>query len=162
VCRVSQPLRVVVDDLSGPEVADLLAEHLASMHQLTPAGSVHALDLTGLRTPDVTFWSAWAGDDLAGCGALKELDPRRGEVKSMRTAPAYLRRGVAVAVLAEIVAAARDRGYEELLLETGPPGPGFGAAHALYTRSGFEPCGPFGDYTDDPFSRFFRLDLTAG
>lgn len=157
---MSPSLRVVVDDLSGPEVAALLADHLASMRQLTPAESVHALDLTGLRTPDVTFWSAWAGDDLAGCGALKELDPRRGEVKSMRTAPAYLRRGVAAAVLAEIVATARDRQYDELLLETGPDS-AFGAAHALYARWGFEPCGPFADYTDDPFSRFFRLGLTA-
>jgi putative acetyltransferase len=157
---VSEPLRVVVDDLSGPEVAALLADHLASMHQLTPAESVHALDLDGLRKPDVTFWSAWVGPDLAGCGALKELDPRRGEVKSMRTAPAYLRRGVAAAVLAQIVATARDRGYDELLLETGPD-PAFGAAHALYARSGFEPCGPFADYGDDPFSRYFRLELSA-
>jgi putative acetyltransferase len=155
---VDQPLRIVVDDLSGPEVAALLADHLASMHELTPAESVHALDLSELRTPDVTFWSAWAGAELAGCGALKELDPRRGEVKSMRTAPAHLRRGVAAAVLDEIVATARERGYDELLLETGPA-PAFGAAHALYTRSGFEPCGPFADYTDDPFSRFFRLEL---
>lgn len=162
MCPVSPPLRVVVDDLSGPEVAALLAGHLASMHRISPAGSVHALDLTGLRTPDVTFWSAWVGDDLAGCGALKELDPRRGEVKSMRTALAHLRRGVAAAVLAEIVATARDRGYDELLLETGPPGPEFGAAHALYARSGFVPCGPFADYDDDPFSRFFALDLRQG
>ena len=119
---------------------------------------MHALDLTGLRDPDVTFWSAWAGADLAGCGALKEIDASRGEVKSMRTAPAYLRRGVAAAVLAEIVAAARSRGYDELLLETGH-GPAFDAAHALYARFGFEPCGPFADYTDDPFSRFFRLEF---
>jgi putative acetyltransferase len=161
VCPVSPPLRIVVDDLSGPEVEALLADHLTSMHQLTPPGSVHALDLTGLRTPDVTFWSAWVGADLAGCGALKELDPRRGEVKSMRTAPAYLRRGVAAAVLTEIVATARDRGYDQLLLETGPDRE-FGAAHALYARFGFVPCGPFAGYTDDPFSRFFLLDLTAG
>jgi putative acetyltransferase len=159
LCPVSQPLRVVLDDLSGPEVASLLADHLSSMRRVTPAESVHALDLTGLRTPEVTFWSAWVGGDLAGCGALKELDPRRGEVKSMRTAPAHLRRGVAAAVLAEIVAAARARGYGELLLETGH-GPEFDAAHALYARAGFEPCGPFAGYTDDPFSRFFRLDLT--
>ena len=109
-------------------------------------------------TPDVTFWSAWSGADLAGGGALKELDPRRGEVKSMRTAPTYLRRGVAAAVLAEIVAEAGRRGYDELLLETGH-GPAFAAAHALYARSGFEPCGPFGDYADDPFSRFFVLEI---
>ena len=155
---MSQPLRVAVDDLTGPEVAALLADHLSSMHENTPAGSVHALDLSGLRTPDVTFWSAWSGDDLAGCGALKELDPRRGEVKSMRTAPAYLRRGVAAALLTEIVATARDRGYDELLLETGHGGP-FDAAHALYARFGFVPCGPFAGYTDDSFSRFFRLGL---
>jgi putative acetyltransferase len=155
---VHRRLRIVVDDLSGPEVAALLADHLASMHELTPAESVHALDLSGLRTPDVTFWSAWSGAELAGCGALKELDPTRGEVKSMRTAPAHLRRGVAAAVLTEIIATARDRGYDELLLETGPD-PAFAAAHALYIRSGFVPCGRFADYADDPFSRFFRLDL---
>jgi len=158
VCAVDQQLRIVIDDLSGPEVAALLAEHLASMHQLTPAESVHALDLSGLRAPGVTFWSAWYGAELAGCGALKELDPTRGEVKSMRTAAAHLRRGVSAAVLAEIIATARHRGYDELLLETGPA-PAFGAAHALYSRFGFEPCGPFGDYSDDPFSRFFRLAL---
>jgi putative acetyltransferase len=154
-------LRVVVDDLAGPDVAALLSDHLDAMHSNTPAGSVHALDLSSLRAPDVTFWSAWLGSDLAGCGALKELDATRGEVKSMRTAPAHLRRGVAVAVLTEIVETARSRGYVELLLETGHGGP-FDAAHGLYARFGFVPCGPFADYTDDPFSRFFRLDLTAG
>jgi putative acetyltransferase len=155
---VTADVRVVVDDLSGPEVAALLSDHLDSMHAITPADSVHALDLSGLRAPDVTFWSAWVGHDLAGCGALKELDARSGEVKSMRTAPAYLRRGIAAAVLAEIVATARSRGYAELLLETGHGGP-FDAAHGLYARFGFVPCGPFGDYTDDPFSRFFVLEL---
>jgi putative acetyltransferase len=155
---VTDALRVVVDDLTGPEVAALLSEHLDSMHAITPAGSVHALDLSGLRAPEVTFWSAWSGEELAGCGALKELTPTSGEVKSMRTAPAYLRRGVAAAVLAEIIASARSRGYEELLLETGHGAP-FDAAHALYERHGFVPCGPFADYTDDPFSRFFRLTL---
>jgi putative acetyltransferase len=153
-------LRIVVDDLSGPEVAALLSDHLESMHVITPAGSVHALDLSALRSPDVTFWSAWVGADLTGCGALKELDATHGEVKSMRTAPAYLRRGVAAAVLAQIVATARARGYLRLSLETGHGGP-FDAAHALYTRFGFAPCGPFGDYSDDPFSRFFTLDLAA-
>jgi putative acetyltransferase len=153
-------VRVAVDDLSGPEVAALLSDHLDSMHEHTPAGSVHALDLTALRSPDVTFWSAWVGSELAGCGALKELDVRHGEVKSMRTAPSYLRRGVAAAVLAEIVATARSRGYDRLSLETGHGGP-FEAAHGLYTRFGFVPCGPFGDYGDDPFSRYFTLDLSG-
>ena len=151
-------LRVVEDDRFGPEVVALLSDHLAAMHEHSPPGSVHALDLDGLRDPAVTFWTAWFGHALTGCGALKELDARSGEVKSMRTAPAYLRRGIAAAVLAEIVAVARERGYAELLLETGHGEP-FDAAHGLYARWGFVPCGPFGDYTDDPFSRFFRLEL---
>jgi putative acetyltransferase len=150
--------RIEVDDLSGPAVAELLGDHLAAMHEHSPPGSVRALDLTALRAPEVTFWSAWAGDELAGCGALKELDPKHGEVKSMRTAPAYLRRGVAAAVLATIVAAAHERGYVRLSLETGHGAP-FDAAHALYLRFGFEPCGPFADYPDDPFSRFFTVDV---
>jgi putative acetyltransferase len=156
---VTAELRVVVDDLSGPEVAALLSEHLESMRAYSPACSVHALDVAGLRNPEVTFWAAWSGPGLAGCGALKELGARRGEVKSMRTATAYLRRGVAAAVLGAIVAEARARGYEELLLETGT-GAAFDAAHSLYARAGFVGCGPFADYTDDPFSRFYRLDLT--
>lgn len=146
------------DDLSSAEVQALLADHLAGMHATTPADSVHALDLEGLRAPGVTFWTAWVDGRLAGCGALKELDAARGEVKSMRTAPAHLRRGVAAALLTRIVATARERGYAELLLETGH-GPAFDAAHGLYARFGFEPCGPFADYTDDPFSRFLRLAL---
>jgi putative acetyltransferase len=155
---VTAELRVVVDDLTGPEVAALLTDHLDAMRAHSPACSVHALDLAGLRDPGVTFWSAWLGAELAGCGALKELDTRRGEVKSMRTAPAHLRRGVAAAVLEEIVAEARARRYDELLLETGT-GEVFDAAHGLYARFGFVPCGPFGAYTDDPFSRYYRLPL---
>lgn len=151
-------LRVEIDDLSGPEVAALLSDHLDEMRRHSPACSVHALDLERLRTPDITFWAAWAGPDLAGCGALKALADGSGEVKSMRTAPAYLRRGVAAAILTEIVDAARGRGYPELWLETGH-GEAFDAAHALYARFGFEPCGPFADYPDDPFSRYFHLIL---
>jgi putative acetyltransferase len=146
------------DDLSGPAVVALLADHLAGMHATSPPESVHALDLSGLRVPEVTFWSAWLGDGLAGCGALKELSPLSGEVKSMRTAPAYLRRGVAAAVLTTIVTTARARGYAELLLETGT-GPDFEAAAGLYRRFGFAVTGPFAAYTEDPFSQYFRLAL---
>lgn len=149
---------VVEDDLSGPEVRALLADHLAGMHEHSPPGSVFALDLAGLTAPEVTFWSAWVDGALAGCGALKALPGDLGEVKSMRTAPAYLRRGVAAAVLATIVETARDRGYAALLLETGH-GPAFDAAHGLYARAGFVPTGPFGDYEDSEFSRYFRLEL---
>ena len=151
-------LRIVEDDHFGPEVVALLSDHLASMHQHSPEGSVHALDLGGLRDPAVTFWSAWVGPDLAGCGALKELGPSHGEVKSMRTAPAHLRQGVAAALLDQIVATARERGYRRVSLETGS-GTAFAPAQALYARHGFVPCGPFAAYVDDPFSRFFTLEL---
>ena len=151
-------LWIVEDDSFGAEVVALLSDHLASMHQHSPAGSVHALDPGGLRDPAVTFWSAWVGRDLAGCGALKELGPAHGEVKSMRTAPAFLRQGVAAALLDQIVATARARDYRQVSLETGS-GPAFAPAQALYARHGFVPCGPFADYVDDPFSRFFTREL---
>ncbi len=151
-------LRIVRDDLSGAAIAALLREHLENMHAITPPGSVHALDLERLRSPEITFWSAWAGDDLVGCGALKELGARRGEVKSMRTAAAYRRRGVATRMLEHIIDEARRRGYTTLLLETGALS-AFAPARALYERYGFVPCGPFEGYTDDPNSAFRRMDL---
>ncbi len=124
------------DDLSGPEIAALLAEHLASMHRQSPPGSVHALPLDALRRPEITFWSAWENGALLGCGALKELDPHHGEIKSMRTAAGHLRKGVATAMLRHILAAARKRGYSRLSLETGAQS-GFEAARQLYRAPRF-------------------------
>ncbi len=146
------------DDLTDPAVVALLAEHLRDMHAHTPPESVHALDIAGLGAPDVTFWTAWADDELLGCGALKELDATHGEIKSMRTAAAHLRRGVAAAILAHIIKVARQRGYERLSLETGSGGP-FDAALRFYERHGFEYCEPFADYRPDPFSRFMTRRL---
>lgn len=149
------------DDLTGPEIQALLAEHLRNMHEISPPESVHALDLTGLRRPEITFWTAWSGDDrLLGCGALKELEPRQGEVKSMRTTAAARRRGVGRAILNHIIATARARGYERLSLETGAE-PAFAPARTLYQSAGFEYCGPFADYTLDPNSVFLTLRLGA-
>ena len=142
-----------IDDLSSPAVQALVAEHLAGMHSSTPPGHVNALALEGLRQPDVTFWSAWRGADLCGCGALKELDATTGEVKSMRTRSPFLRSGVGRAVLDEIVRTARSRGYKQLYLETGT-GERFVAAHALYLRNGFSWCGAFGGYTATDFNVF--------
>ena len=124
------------DDLSSPEVQSLVAEHLSGMHSNTPPGHVHALAIENLRAPNVTFWCAWADDVLCGCGALKELDRLTGEVKSMRTRSAFLRRGVGQAILDEIIRTSRQRGYARLLLETGT-GQAFDAAHVLYQRNGF-------------------------
>lgn len=146
------------DNLTGPKIADLLREHLEHMHEITPPESVHALDLEALRSPDITFWSAWEGDELLGCGALKQLDSKTGEIKSMRTAKAHRRRGVASKILEHIIQEARQRAYDCLNLETGAL-PEFAPARALYTQYGFEYRGPFADYTDDPNSVFMTKKL---
>jgi putative acetyltransferase len=146
------------DDLQGPEIRALLEEHLRHMHEMSPPESVHALDIDALRRPDITFWTAWEGTTLLGCGALRELDPTHGEIKSMRTSRAHLRRGTARAMLAHIVDAARRRGYARLSLETGSMA-GFAPARRLYAGFGFAICPPFGDYVDDPNSVFMTLAL---
>ena len=150
--------RLVEDDLTGPEIAALLQAHLDSMREHSPPDSVHALDLEALRAPEISFWTAWDGDRLAGCGALKALGAGHGEIKSMRTAQSHLRCGVAAQILSHMIAVARARGYHRLSLETGSSEP-FIAAHRLYERFGFEPCGPYADYTDDAFSQYYALNL---
>ena len=109
------------DDLSGPEIAELLAFHLSEMHRHSPMESVHAMPIGRLRDTDVTFWTLWDGEALAGCGALKEINGEHGELKSMRTAPEFLRRGVGKAILQHLIAEGRRRGYRRLSLETGRP-----------------------------------------
>nr|WP_242043334.1 GNAT family N-acetyltransferase [Leptolyngbya sp. FACHB-671] len=151
-------LEIREDDLTGQQIADLLREHLENMHEITPPESVHALDLEALRSPDITFWSAWKGDELLGCGALKELDPKTGEVKSMRTANAHRRKGVAAKILEHLIKEAERRGYDCLNLETGSFAE-FAPARALYTRYGFEYRGPFAEYIDDPNSVFMTKKL---
>ena len=147
-----------LDDLSGPEIHALLEEHLRGMHALSPPESVHALDLGALRKPEITFWTAWSEGSLLGCGALKELDGGHGEVKSMRTATAHQRMGVARAILAHIVGVARSRAYTALSLETGSMS-AFVPARQLYQSFGFRVCGPFAEYAEDPHSVFMTLQL---
>jgi putative acetyltransferase len=150
--------RIVEDDLSGPEIAALLELHLGEMHQWSPACKVHAMPLERLREPDVTFFAAWDGDTLAACGALKELDPEHGEIKSMRAAPEYRGRGAGRAILEHIMAEALSRGYARLSLETGRTEP-FEPAHRLYQGYGFEPCEAFADYVLDDFSICMSREL---
>jgi putative acetyltransferase len=149
------------DDLTGPEIIALLNEHLRSMAQLSPPESCHALDLDGLRKPDITFWSIWDGSELAGCGALKELNDRHGEIKSMRTAYAYQRKGIASQMLQHILKEALRRGYRRLSLETGSM-EDFAPARRLYARFGFTECGPFADYAEDPYSVFMTREFREG
>jgi putative acetyltransferase len=151
-------MKIRVDDLRGPEIQALIAEHLRGMQAITPAESVHAPDLAALRRPDITFWSAWEGNELLGCGALKELEPGHGEIKSMRTVVKHLRTGVAAAMLEHILAEARRRSYRRLSLETGAPEE-FLPARTLYSRFGFGECGPFAGYGPDPNSVFMTREL---
>lgn len=151
-------MQIEVDDLTRAEVHALLQAHLDAMQANSPPESVHALDLSALRQPDITFWTAWQDGDLLGCGALKQLGAGHAEIKSMRTAAGHLRKGVAKAILEVILAEAVRRGYRSVSLETGS-GPAFAPAHKLYECFGFSRCGPFGDYVEDDFSVFMTKQL---
>jgi putative acetyltransferase len=151
-------LDIRIDDLEGPEVLALLREHLASLAPTAPAESRHALDLSGLRGPDITFWSIWDGPVLAGFGALKQLTKSHGEIKSMRTAATHLRRGVAAQLLEHIIREAAARGYSRLSLETGSM-EYFEPARRLYASFGFASCLPFASYKPDPNSVFMTRQI---
>src|SRR5512140_1987003 len=150
---------IIEGGLDDPRVITLLHTHLARARRETAPGSAHALDLSGLRSADVTFWSAWEGDTLAGVGALRKLSTDHGELKSMYTAESMRRRGVGSAMLRHIIDSARTRGMSRLSLETGS-WPYFEPARALYASHGFVECAPFGDYKPDPNSVFMTLELT--
>lgn len=147
-----------IDDLRGAAIAALLQVHLDAMHQHSPPESVHALDLDALRHPSITFWTAYEGDELMGCGALKQLTATHAELKSMRTASGHVRKGVARALLRHIENAARAKGIRQISLETGSHAP-FAAAQKLYRSEGFVECGPFADYALDPYSLFMTKTL---
>ena len=151
-------IRFERDDLSRAVVVELIELHMRAAVESSPWGSVFALDPTGLRDPAITLWTAWEDDALLGMGALKRLDADHGELKSMRVAPAHLRRGVGGMMLAHLVSEGRAAGYRRLSLETGSNEP-FAAARAMYARAGFVPCSPFAGYTDTTFSRYYTLDL---
>src|SRR5947209_15141946 len=149
---------IKIDDLTGPRIAEFLREHLENMAQNSPPESMHALNLEELRKPDITFWSVWSHSELLGCGALKELDPQHGEIKSMRTAPIHRRKGVAAKLLEHMLEEAKRRNYKRVSLETGSMD-AFAPAHNLYAKFGFKNCGPFADYTEDPNSLFMTKAL---
>jgi len=147
-------LEIIIDKLTDSSVKQLLQQHHDDMAQHSPPESVHALDLSGLLASDVTFWTGWIDGQLAGCGALKKLDDKHGELKSMRTSQQFLRRGVAAQLLEHILGAAKKQSLEVVSLETGTMS-AFVPAQKLYQRFGFNPCPPFADYVKDPYSMFF-------
>lgn len=159
VSERSEALRVELDDLTRQEVQRLIDEHLADMHATSPAESVHALDQTGLRAADVSFWTVWESTRLLGCGALKQLSRSEGEIKAMRTRREARGRGVGTLMLAFLLDESRRRGYHTVSLETGTQD-FFAPARRLYARRGFVVCPPFGDYAPDPNSVFMKLPLT--
>jgi putative acetyltransferase len=152
-------MRIEVDDVSSPQVLALLAEHLRNMHELSPQEYVFAFDAKKLRAPGVTFWTAWRDEVLLGCVALKELSLTEGELKSMRTPERLRGKGVGRALLNHVLQVARERGYQQLFLETGSH-PAFLPAQTLYRSVGFRECGPFGDYKENGFSVFMSLSLS--
>jgi putative acetyltransferase len=158
--QIEEPatMRISPGDLNDPRVIDLLQIHLTSARAETAPGSAHALDLTGLQSLDISFWTIWEGETLLGVGALKRLSPDHGEVKSMHTAQSARRKGVGTAMLQNIIATARKSGMLRLSLETGS-WEYFRAARALYRSHGFVECAPFADYVPDPNSVFMSLDL---
>jgi putative acetyltransferase len=151
-------MKIIIDDLRGPEICALLQEHLDSMKLYSPPESIHALDLEELRKSDITFWTVWQNDALLGCGALKALDAQHGEIKSMRTSAQYRRQGVARVLLRHIIEVAKQRGYKRISLETGSH-EAFTPARSLYTAFGFTYCAPFADYHLDPFSVFMTMEI---
>jgi putative acetyltransferase len=151
-------MKIVVDDLSGPEIAAFLAEHLRQMHEITPLENAYALDLDALRRPDITFWTAVDGSTLVGCAALKRLDATHAELKSMRTAPARTRTGVASRILEHVLTEARTHGYRRISLETGTA-EYFLPARRLYEKFGFDYCAPFGDYQPSEHNTFMTRVL---
>ncbi|MFE9406295.1 GNAT family N-acetyltransferase [Streptomyces sp. NPDC006530] len=151
-------MHIAVDDLSGPEVARFLDEHVRQMQSITPPESKHALDLGALRDPGITFWSVRDGDTVLACGAIKRIDATHAELKSMRTAPALTRTGIASRMLEHIITEARRMGFTRLSLETGTAD-FFRPARKLYEKFGFTPCEPFGGYRHDRNSIFMTKDL---
>jgi putative acetyltransferase len=144
--------------LERPEVHDLLQTHQDHMVANSPPESRHVLDLAGLQQPDIDFWTLWRQQQLAGCVALKHWNHTYGELKSMKTADAFVRQGVARYLLEQVVAECRERGYRQLKLETGSMDY-FAPARQLYQRQGFCYCEPFGNYHKDPNNVFMSLDL---
>ncbi len=151
-------MKIKVDDLTGKEIAELLEQHISDMRAVSAPESKHALDLNGLRKPEITFWTVWNENSLAGCGAIDELNASHAEIKSMRTAPEYRNKGVATMLLRHMIEEAKSRNYRKLSLETGSMA-FFEPARQLYLKFGFVYCEPFSNYKEDSNSVFMTMEL---
>jgi putative acetyltransferase len=152
-------MAIILGDFQHPQVQALLKYHLEQMHANSPPGSVFALDWSGLQKPEISFYTLWESGTLLGCGAVKDLGDGTAEIKSMRTHPEHLRKGVAEKILLHVIDTAKMQNYRMLLLETGS-GPAFDPALALYRKHGFVTCNQFADYKKSPFNQFMQLQLS--
>lgn len=148
-------LYIQVDDLEGPEIAEFLEDHISDMKSVSPPESKHSFDIEGLKSADITFWSVYSGEELVGCGALKELDDSHGEIKSMRTSPKIRGAGIGAFILSHVLNESKRRGYSQVSLETGSMS-FFEPARNLYEKFGFIVCKPFANYREDPNSVFYQ------
>jgi putative acetyltransferase len=155
---VEEKIRISVDDLSGTEIAEFIEEHIQEMKAVSPPESKHALDLEGLRKPEITFWTVWDSRNLIGCGAIKKLDSNHAEIKSMRIGIAQRQQGIASMLLKHILNEAKLKGYRRISLETGSTS-FFEPARNLYRKYGFKNCAPFSTYKEDPNSVFMTKEL---
>ncbi|WP_133406831.1 GNAT family N-acetyltransferase [Parashewanella tropica] len=151
-------MEIRIGNVRDDAIFSLIQEHHENMQKHSPPESIHALDISALEQPNITFYSLWIDDELAGVGALKHLDDQHGEIKSMRTSSKHLRKGVAETILRCMLEAAQSRSYKRVSLETGTA-KAFFPAHKLYQRNGFTESEPFGDYQIDPNSMYMSLDL---
>ncbi len=151
-------INIKLDSLKNLELRRLVREHYQEMLHYSPKESVHAIDLSSLNSGNILYWTAWINDEIAGCGALNHLNSKQAEIKSMRTSDKFLRKGVAGEILTQIISYAKTQSYQKISLETGIAQV-FVPAQMLYKNFGFVPCGPFANYTDDPFSQFFSLTI---
>jgi putative acetyltransferase len=155
---VEEKIRISVDDLSGTEIAEFIEEHIQEIKAISPPESKHALNLEGLRKPEITFWTVWDGSNLIGCGAIKKLDSNHAEIKSMRIGIAQRQQGIASMLLQHILNEAKLKGYRRISLETGSMS-FFEPARSLYRKYGFKNCAPFSTYKEDPNSVFMTKEL---
>lgn len=151
-------MQITTGDLNNPKLQSLLAYHFEDLQLKSAPETSFVLDLSALRKPNITIYTAWEGDELVGCGAIKELDPKHGEIKSMRTAPGHLRKGVAKALVQHMITEAKQRKYNRLSLETGTAA-AFADAQRLYQGCGFEKCEPFADYVSHEDNMFMTIKL---
>ena len=151
-------MKSIEGNFNNPKVNELLTKHFIELRSVSPAGSTHVLDITGLKDQSIKFWSLWDNDELIGCGALKFLDKIHGEFKSIRVVDKFRKKGAGEKIFNHLIEEAKKLGIKKLSIETGS-GKFFEPARKLFINFGFQPCLPFAHYKEDPNSCFYTKNL---